>query len=97
MPSQGERAVHRNVTLTTTQVEILPVNPLRKYALLVNDSDSTAYIALGIPAAVNEGIRLNANGGSYEINLTNLFNGRIYAVSSVATKLLMVTELSYAA
>lgn len=85
-------AVHRNINLTATQQELLPSNPQRNYALLVNDSDSVAYISLGIPAAANTGIRLNANGGSYEINAINLFKGAIYGLSTAATKKLMVTE-----
>lgn len=84
--------LHRNINLTTTQEEVLGENPERRYALLVNDSDSDAYIALGIPAVANTGIRLNAGGGSYEINATNLYTGRIYAISTGATKKLMITE-----
>lgn len=85
-------AVHRNINLTTTQEEILPVNPDRHYVLMVNDSDSVFYLALGTPAVANQGIRLNANGGSYEINSTNLFKGQINGISTAATKKLMVTE-----
>lgn len=92
MPEYIPASVHLNINLTTTQQEVLPANPGRSYALLVNDSDSVAYINLGGPAAANQGIRLNANGGSYEINSTNLFKGRIYAISTGATKKLMVTE-----
>ncbi len=90
----SERAVHLNKNLTTTQEEIVPNNPERRYCLLVNDSDSTAYISLGIPAVANQGIRINANGGSYEINLTNPFSGQIYAVSIGTTKRMMITEMS---
>lgn len=86
------RAVHLNVNLTTTQAKILVENPLRSYALLVNDSDSVAYISLGVEAAANQGIRLNASGGSYEINSTNKFAGEIYGISTGVTKRLMVTE-----
>lgn len=85
-------AVHRNINLTATQEVVLEDNPQRLYALLVNDSDSIAYLSLGVPAVANSGIRLNANGGSYEINTTNLWQGRIYAISTGATKKLMVTE-----
>ena len=92
----GERAVHRNIFLTATQEQISPVNPARRYLLIVNDSDTVAYLALGIPAVANQGIRLNASGGSYEINFTNPFTGAIHAISLGATKKLMVTEISYA-
>lgn len=80
------------ISLTATQQEILPNNPARSYALMVNDSDSVAYISMGKPAEANRGIRLNASGGSYEINSTNLYKGRIYAVSTGAGKTLLVVE-----
>lgn len=80
--------------LTATQQEILPENPRRRYCLLVNDSDSVCYISLGTTAAANQGVRLNAAGGSYEITVTNLFTGSIYAVSTGASKRLTVVEVS---
>jgi len=85
--------LHININLTTTQQEILGDNPERRYALFVNDSDSVMYLSLGIPAAANTGIRLNSSGGSFEINSTNLFRGRVYGISTAATKKLMVTEV----
>lgn len=92
MVSVSERALHLALDLGVTQQEILAINPARRYCLLVNDSDTDCYISLGVPAALNTGIRLNSSGGAYEINATNLFSGRIYAISSGATKRLMVTE-----
>jgi hypothetical protein len=86
--------LHLNRNLTATQELILGSNPQRYYVLIVNDSDSTAYISLGKPAVANEGIRLNASGGSFEINLTNPYYGEIYAVSTGASKKLMITEIS---
>ncbi len=74
--------------------EILPANPERVYALIVNDSDTIVYLGLGVAAAMNEGIRLNAAGGSYEMSerLGNLFTGAVNAISSAAGKKLLVTE-----
>jgi hypothetical protein len=70
----------------------LASNANRKYALIVNDSANVVYIKLGATAALNTGIRLNANGGSYEINETNLYTGIIDCISSVAAQTLLVTE-----
>ncbi len=89
----GERAVHRNIDLTMTQEEILPVNPQRRYALIVNYADVDCFLSLGIPAVASQGIPLTpAGSGSFEINLTNPFHGRIYAVSLGNAKRLMITE-----
>lgn len=52
----------------------------RSYLLVQNDSDTVIYLALNAPAVAGRGIRLNANGGSYEVNYTNLFTGPVYAI-----------------
>jgi len=90
--SVGASGFHINRDIGATQEEVLPHNPERKYALLVNDSVNTIWLSLGAPAAANQGIRLNAQGGAYEINSTNLFKGRIYAVASAAASKIMITE-----
>ena len=73
---------------------ILAANANRLYALFVNDSDTPVYLALGGAAAINTGIRLNANGGSYEMSsaLGNLYTGAVNGISGVAGKVVLVTE-----
>lgn len=87
-----DRALHRNVNIGTTLVELLPQNPARSYCLIQNDSDTAIYLGLGFPVAVNQGIRINASGGYFEINRINPYTGRIFAITSAATKKVMVTE-----
>ncbi len=76
----------------TTSTTVLAANKNREYAILINDSDTTIYLALGTDAELNKGIRLNANGGSFEINKTNPYKGEINAICSVSGKKLLVTE-----
>jgi len=71
---------------------VLESNPQRIYALLVNDGDADIYVAFSSPAVANSGVRLNANGGSYEINLTNPWQGEINAVGDASGPKLMATE-----
>lgn len=80
--------------LTATSQMVLSDNLRRYYALLVNDSDTVCYLMLGSEAVANRGIRLNAAGGSYEINLQNPWTGEIHAVSGGVNKRLTVLELS---
>ncbi len=76
-------AVDLKYTLVAaTDKLVLPKNPLRQYALLINDGSTDLYLGMGIPAAVNRGIRLNASGGNYEINHTNPWHGEIHAISA---------------
>lgn len=72
----------------------LAANASRRYALFVNDSDTTMYLALGAAAAENSGIRLNAAGGSYEMSelLGNLYRGAVNVYCASASKKLLVSE-----
>jgi len=83
---------HPSVGSGTTQA--LAANANRLYGLFVNDSNETIYLKLGADAVLNQGIRLNANGGSYEMSkkLGNLYTGTINAICASGGKVLLVTE-----
>lgn len=81
-----ETATNNSVTVADESTEILAKNTNRLYALIVNDSDETIYLAIGADAVLNKGIRLNANGGSYEIDSVNLFNGVVNGISTSGSK-----------
>ncbi len=89
MPTQ---TVDLKLPLSVTQEKVLSKNLARTYALLVNDGDQIIYLGMGSPAVATRGIRLNAAGGAYEINLTNPFHGAIYAVAAAGTPDLLIQE-----
>lgn len=73
----------------------------RKYLLVENDSDIAVYMAFSTvygsttaTAEAQKGIRLNANGGSWESSrgLGNLYQGPLGFLSTAATKLVLITE-----
>lgn len=74
------------VTVGATSTTILAANANRNFADFVNDSDEVIYLALGGAAVMNKGIRLNAAGGNFEINSTNIFLGAVYAICSTGSK-----------
>jgi hypothetical protein len=84
---------HTAVSVTTSTGVALAVNTSRKYALFINDSDTAQYLKFGTDAVLNEGIRLNANGGSYEMSAAqgNLYTGAVNVIAATAGTLL-VTE-----
>jgi len=91
----GSTLTHSAFAVTTSSQEVLASNTDRKYALFINDSDTTIYLKVGADAAVGEGIRLNANGGSYEMSagLGNLDTRAVYAIHGGAeTKNLLIVE-----
>lgn len=84
-----------SVNVGVASVIVLRVNPKRKQAIFVNDSDTVIYLTKDDTARLNAGIRLNANGGSYiesPDTLGYLWRGAFAAISSAALKLLLVTE-----
>lgn len=103
LPLQGGRtataADNLGWTVTTTYSDASSTVPtlvsdtrqVRYYELLVNDSTSVMYINLGptSTAANNQGIRLNAGGGSFEINPDNAYFGQISVATSTGRLLIV--------
>ena len=87
------KSVNGSVTVGVTSVVVLQANRHRTGAIICNDSDTAIYLTLGNPAVLNSGIRLNANGGVYEINNTNLYRGIITGSTSGAFKLITFVEI----
>jgi len=85
-------ATPQNALVTNVSSEIMPVTQNRNYLSIQNDSDVTIYLALNAPAVVGSGIRLNAGGGSYEINFTNLFTGAVHAVTAAGAQNVCIQE-----
>jgi len=81
------------VTVTTASAEVLPPNPRRLSALLINDDAANViYLSKLAPAVANQGIRINSVGGSYEITAVNHYTGRLYAICSAGTPKLLISE-----
>ena len=87
-----EAAEDSAMLIQAVSTQVLAANPRRADAVFVNDSNQPIYLARGNDAVLNEGIRLNANGGSYEINRNNLFLGIINAIAVGGDKNLVWSE-----
>lgn len=90
-----DASTHQAVVVGTASTQVLAGNANRRYALFVNDSDEPIYLALGVAAVVNDGVRLNSRGGGYEMNakVGNLFRGAVHAVhGGTGTKRLLASE-----
>jgi len=81
------------ITVGSSTTLTLAANVSRVSAVFTNDSDEVIYLSLGNNAVMHQGIRLNANGGSYEINQTNLYTGIVHAICSSGSKNLCVSEV----
>ncbi len=91
---EATNEVHAAISCTNSTGEALALNGGRVSALFVNDGTSTIWIAINQAAVANEGIRLNANGGSYYITDAdgNLDREAVNCITASATVILLVTE-----
>lgn len=91
MPSVST-ATPTKVAVGIASTPVFAANPDRVFAEFTNDSDKIIYLSLSGTAVMHEGIRLNAEGGAYEISQINLYLGAVSAICAAANKNLTVTE-----
>lgn len=91
-PTILKTATNTNVSVLTSSTTILANRTSRSHAVIINDGTNIVYLALGATAVANKGIRLNANGGAYEINDQNLFIGAINGIAVGGTSNVTVVE-----
>lgn len=86
--------ISRDFTANTgvASIIVLQNNDARTYASFVNDSINIIYLAKAGAAVANRGIRLNANGGAYEITPLNPWKGQVAAIAAGANSVLCITE-----
>jgi len=91
----AERVGDHTGDVTTASTLRVPPNKLRTVLWLINDSDTIIYLGFGRAAVMNRGVRLNAEGGALEINLTNLFRGEVHAIhGGTGNKVLLAVEIA---
>jgi len=89
-----ERASDHTTNVAVTSTLVIAVCKHRTAVWIVNDSDTIIYLALGVAAVVNQGIRLNAGGGSFTMSKADLFKGDISAIHGGAgAKVLCAIQL----
>ena len=86
------------VAVAVTSTSIVVANGGRRLLVIVNDSDTDIYLALGEAAVVGEGIRLNAAGGTYTSERKRardrIFTGEVFGIhGGAATKDVTIQEL----
>ena len=93
---EAESEVHTTYSCTSTSGEALAANGGRIAALFVNDGTVPAYLRIDATSVASEGIRINANGGSYYISDEegNLDREAVNCVTAVTTVVILVIEWS---
>lgn len=85
---------HTTATATVTTSEMLATSASRKYALIQNIGTVDVDIKIGAAAVASQGIRLLANGGSYEMSVAqgNLATGAINGITASGSATVLVTQ-----
>lgn len=86
---------HTTVAVASADTAVLTANAAALYRIFINDGALPLYLGLGVAAVANKGIRVNANGGNYEMAaaLGNLYTGAVNAIhSSTGTVAILVTQ-----
>ena len=80
-----------SVSVGTSSVEVAADNPDRAEIVVQNDhATQVVYLSLGGTAVANNGIRLNAAGGSWT---SNSYTGAVSAIATGAATTVLVTEV----
>lgn len=90
--NQFSTGTNTSASVTTSNTSIVAGNSGRQYLVLVNDGANPVYLGFGATAVANKGIRLNASGGTLEINQDNLFTGAINGIATGGTSVVTVFE-----
>ncbi|WP_269850684.1 hypothetical protein [Methanosarcina horonobensis] len=85
---------HSKATIGTSSTTVIAANANRKALIIINDGTESMYIKLGASAVMAEGIRINANGGAYELSkeLGNLYTGAINGICASGNMNVLVTQ-----
>lgn len=94
MPLPTVTLAHTAVTVGSSTTAVIAASAGRRYLLLVNDSDEAIYVKFGAAAVMNEGIRVNASGGTFEMSAAkgNLDTRVINGICASGSKELLVTQ-----
>lgn len=79
------------ISVGTNSIQIFPINSLRKYAHIMNNSSNIIYIQYQSAAALNQGVKINP-GTFFTLDSANLWLGAINAIGLVSSQLIDILE-----
>jgi len=91
---EAEAVTHSTVSCTSTTGQALATNAGRLAALFQNDGAEAIWIRIGEASVANEGIRLNALGGSYFMSheSVNMDVEAVNCITAAGTAVILVVE-----
>ena len=86
--TQSTTSTNSAVTVGSSTTAVLTANAGRLGIILVNDSNEVIYLAFGDSAVANQGVRLNASGGSLVLDNSLMSTQAINAICASGSKVL---------
>lgn len=81
------------VTVAQVSIEVLPANSRRRYACISNSTANGLWINFGEAAVAGTGIYIAPNGGAYEIDDDNLWQGAVNGITAAGSNVIGTMEL----
>ena len=94
-PAYGNCPPRGSTVGTGEPTVLVQQNARRKLLTIINDSDTTMYVAKADRATLNTGFRLNANGGVFTIEsdaMGYLWTGPVAVICGSSSKNVTITE-----
>lgn len=91
---QAGTATLSNVSSSASSVTILAANTARLQAMIFNDSTSVLYLKFGTTASSSSYTVQLASNAYYELNIPNVYTGKIDGIWASANGNARVTELT---
>ena len=85
----SDNATNGKVSVLNSSTEICDASAVRLSYTIVNDSDTVIYLAIEDAAVLNEGIRLNPNGGSFSDEFAT---DKVFGICAVSGKNVTVCQ-----
>jgi hypothetical protein len=92
--AKRSQANHTKVLVDVASTLMLARSDSRTNAIFVNHGDVPVHLMFGVEACKDEGIRINGNGGSYELSEKNgnLDMRDVYGIVGEGETTILVTE-----
>ena len=91
---EAKNVTHSAVSCTSTSGTALAASEARQAALFINNGAEAIWLRIGATSVANEGIRLNALGGSY--TMAEVYGNRdgeaVNCITASGTAVLLVVE-----
>ena len=90
--SHNMKMTHSSASMSNSSATVLAANTNRRYVLLQNIGGVDVWCNFSATAVANTGFRLDANGGIFEMNSSNIYMGIITGITGSGTTTVLVTE-----